>query len=163
MTDFLLSLRSLRSDNDKPEDALSDDNTENLSPIMLPTPHLGNLVEIENHIRTANATQAGRDALGKFVTNHNYISTLIPLVQEAEDLESIDDLHRLCSIMKIIILLNDTSIIEHVVTDDIVLGVVGALECRRYVAIPGIIELGLIDRRRPGLSDAQGKPSTVPF
>jgi protein phosphatase-4 regulatory subunit 3 len=38
-------------------------------------------------------------------------------------------LHRLCNIMKTLILLNDTAIIEYVVTDDIVLGVVGALEC----------------------------------
>jgi len=48
----------------------------------------------------------------------------------AEDLESLEDLHHLCNIMKMLILLNDTQIIEHVVSDGVVLGVVGALECK---------------------------------
>jgi protein phosphatase-4 regulatory subunit 3 len=53
---------------------------------------------------------------------------MIPLVEQAEDFEDLGSLHRLCTIMKTFILLNDTKIIEHVVSDDIVLGVVGALE-----------------------------------
>jgi protein phosphatase-4 regulatory subunit 3 len=96
---------------------------------MLPTPDLGNLHEIENHMRAANSTPGGREALAKFILAHKYIPLLIPLVEMAEDLESVSDLHRLCSIMKMLILLNDTSIIEYVVHDDIILGVVGALEC----------------------------------
>lgn len=73
-------------------------------------------------------TQNGRDALTKFVLTDDYIRKLIPLVSMAEDMEDLTSLHRLCNIMKIMILLNDTSIIEHAVTDDMVLGVVGALE-----------------------------------
>ena len=46
----------------------------------------------------------------------------------AEDLESLPDLHRLCNIMKALILMNDSTIIEHLVTDNIIIGVVGALE-----------------------------------
>jgi protein phosphatase-4 regulatory subunit 3 len=46
----------------------------------------------------------------------------------AEDMEDLASLHRLCNIMKTMILLNDTAIIELAVTDDLVLGVVGALE-----------------------------------
>jgi protein phosphatase-4 regulatory subunit 3 len=95
---------------------------------MLPAPDLGNLHEIENHMRTANSTPGGREALGKFILADRYIAKLIPLVDVAEDLESVSDLHRLCSIMKMLILLNDSSIIEHVVTDEVVLGVVAALE-----------------------------------
>jgi protein phosphatase-4 regulatory subunit 3 len=110
------------------EDGLSDDNTEQTSPIMLPPPDLGNLAEIENHMRAANATPNGREALSKFVVSQEYIAKLLPLVEMAEDLESLSDLHRLCSIMKMLILLNDTAIIEYVVTDDVLLGVVGALE-----------------------------------
>jgi len=97
---------------------------------MLPNPDLGNLHEIENHMRAANSTPGGREALAKFILAQKYIPMLIPLVDMAEDLESVSDLHRLCSIMKMLILLNDTSIIEYVVHDDIILGVVGALECR---------------------------------
>lgn len=96
---------------------------------MLPSPDLGNLHEIENHMRAANSTPGGREALAKFILAQKYIPMLIPLVDMAEDLESVSDLHRLCSIMKMLILLNDTSIIEYVVHDDIILGVVGALEC----------------------------------
>lgn len=111
------------------DDGLSDDIGDSMGPIMLPNPDLGNLHEIENHMRAANSTTNGREALAKFVLAQDYIPKLIPLVEMAEDLESVSDLHRLCSIMKMLILLNDTAIIEYVVTDEVVLGVVGALEC----------------------------------
>ncbi|KAF2191488.1 DUF625-domain-containing protein [Zopfia rhizophila CBS 207.26] len=110
------------------DDGLSDDIGDNISPIMLPPPDLGNLPEIENHMRAANATPGGRESLAKFILQQDYIPKLIPLVEMAEDLESASDLHRLCSIMKMLILLNDTAIIEYVVTDEVLLGVVGALE-----------------------------------
>ncbi|GAT29681.1 DUF625 domain protein [Aspergillus luchuensis] len=110
-----------------PEDALSDE-IESYQSIMLPPPELGNLPEIDHVMRAASITQAGRDALSKFVIREEYIPKLIPLVTMAEDLESLSDLHRLCNIMKSLILLNDNTIIETVVTDPIILGVVGALE-----------------------------------
>lgn len=96
--------------------------------ITLPTAELGNLQEVESSIRIMSATANGREALTKAIMNGDYISTLIPLVSMAEDLESLQDLHRLCNIMKQIILLNDTTIIEHAVSDECILGVVGALE-----------------------------------
>lgn len=74
-------------------------------------------------------TQNGRDALSKLVIREEYISKLVPLVTVAEDLESLPDLHRLCNIMKAMILLNDNTIMETVVADSLVLGVAGALEC----------------------------------
>ncbi|KAH7110586.1 component of IIS longevity pathway SMK-1-domain-containing protein [Dendryphion nanum] len=111
------------------DDGLSDDiGGDGISPIMLPPPDLGNLHEVENHMRAANGNLGGREALAKFILQEKYIPKLIPLVEMAEDLESVQDLHRLCSIMKMLILLNDNSIIEYVVTDEVVLGVVGALE-----------------------------------
>ncbi len=98
------------------------------NPIVLLPPELGNLSDIEHTIRAASSTQQGREALVKFIIREEYVHKLIPLVEMAEDLESLQDLHRLCNIMKSLILLNDNSIIEHVVTDPLVLGVVGALE-----------------------------------
>ena len=121
------------------DDGLSDDIGDNISPIMLPPPDLGNLPEIENHMRAANTTPGGREALAKFILSQDYIPKLIPLVEMAEDLESASDLHRLCSIMKMLILLNDTAIIEYVVTDEVVLGVVGALECKNLHLLSCII------------------------
>jgi protein phosphatase-4 regulatory subunit 3 len=47
------------------------------------------------------------------------------------------DLHRLCNIMKSLILLNDNTIIETVVADQIILGVVGALECKPHLFFHG--------------------------
>lgn len=83
-------------------------------------------------------TQPGRDALSKFIIRDEYIPKLVPLVTMAEDLESLPDLHRLCNIMKSLILLNDNTIIETVVTDHIILGVVGALECMLTALAGGI-------------------------
>jgi protein phosphatase-4 regulatory subunit 3 len=116
-----------------PDDGLSDDLLDAVNPLSLPDPQLGRLDEVENIVRAASNTPAGRDALIKFIMNpeQQYIVKLAPLVEMAEDLESLPDLHRLCTIMKHLILLNDTSIIEFVVTDQAVMGVVGALECER--------------------------------
>ena len=46
---------------------------------MLPNPDLGNLHEIENHMRAANSTPGGREALAKFILAQKYIPMLIPL------------------------------------------------------------------------------------
>lgn len=117
-----------------PDDGLSDDLLDPVHAILLPDPQLGKLEEIENTMRAASTTPAARDALAKFVMSGepNYILKLAPLVQAAEEQENLEDLHRLCNIMKTLILLNDTSIIEHVVTDAAIYGVVGALECEWY-------------------------------
>ncbi|KPM44351.1 Uncharacterized protein AK830_g2205 [Neonectria ditissima] len=111
------------------DDGLSDDLAiEVPATINLPNAELGNLPEIESNMRIMSSSANGRDALAKSIMAEDYIGRLIPLVEIAEDLESLQDLHRLCNIMKTIILLNDTSIIEHAVSDECVLGVVGALE-----------------------------------
>lgn len=112
------------------DDALSDDAMDGFpNPLVLPPAELKNLDDVEGAMRQAVSTQPGRDALSKFVIGEDYIRKLIPLVEMAEDLESIEDLHHLCNIMKMLILLNDNQIIEHVVSDGVVDGVVGALEC----------------------------------
>ena len=122
-------------------DDLSDELMDHAAPFQLPPPDLGNLAEIENSMRIANSTAAGRDALAKFVVSAEYMLKLVPLVELAEDLESLDDLHRLCNIMKTLILLNDTAIIESAVTDELVLGVVGALECKGWRLVSSACKL----------------------
>ncbi|KAK5444381.1 Platinum sensitivity protein [Exophiala xenobiotica] len=112
-----------------PDDGVSDDGVDNISTsFTLNPPELRNLDEIEQNIRQASITQGGRDALAKFLLKEHYVERLIPLVEIAEDLESLQDLHRLCNIMKALILMNDNTVIEHLVTDDIIIGTVGALE-----------------------------------
>lgn len=100
------------------------------NPFSLPPCELKHLEEIEHTMRGAVSTLQGRDALSKYVISEDYVQKLLPLVTMAEDLESLEDLHHLCNIMKLIILLNDTHIIELVVSDEVVDGVVGALECK---------------------------------
>jgi protein phosphatase-4 regulatory subunit 3 len=74
------------------------------------------------------AARLGREAVAKYIVAEDYIDKLIPLVEIAEDLESLPDLHRLCNIIKAILLPNDTSIIEYSVSDKCLLGAVVALE-----------------------------------
>lgn len=110
-------------------DDLSDDALDGITTsFTLNPPELGNLDEVDTNIRNASLTQGGREALAKFLIKEEYLHKLIKLVEVAEDLESLPDLHRLCNIMKALILMNDNAVIEHLVTDDIILGVVGALE-----------------------------------
>ncbi|KAI0114059.1 component of IIS longevity pathway SMK-1-domain-containing protein [Nemania sp. FL0031] len=110
---------------DSPTDELP---IEAANPISLPEVSMSNLADIETQMRVLTTSIGGREALTKYVIAENYIDKLIPVVSDAEDLESLGDLHRLCNIVKTIILLNDTAIIEHAVSDACVIGVVGALE-----------------------------------
>lgn len=114
------------------DDALSDDVMDSFAnPLVLPQPEIGNLDDIEHAMRGIASTPQGRDALAKFIISEDYIRKLIPLVEMAEDLESLKDLHWLCNIMKMLILLNDSQIIDHIVNEEVVFGVIGALECER--------------------------------
>ncbi|KAG6207647.1 hypothetical protein E4U50_003642 [Claviceps purpurea] len=127
--DFVSSVQKALSSNLAGDDSLSDDLTMEAPPSMsLPMAELGNLPEIESNVRILSTGANGRDALTKYVIADDYIMKLVPLVEMAEDLESLPDLHRLCNIMKAIILLNDTAIIERAISDDCLLGVMGALE-----------------------------------
>lgn len=100
----------------------------NNNPITLPDPSFRTLPEIEAQMRNLHNSKQGRDALTTFVVEEGYIPKLIPLVEMAEDMEDLTSLHRLCNIMKTLILLNENAIIEIVVSDEAILGVVGALE-----------------------------------
>ncbi|CAN8102260.1 unnamed protein product [Discula destructiva] len=121
--------RSINGEIGGPDDSLSDDLAMDVpAAIQLPAAELGNLDQLEQSIRAISSSANGRDALAKLIMHEDYIGKLIPLVDMAEDLESEPDLHRLCNIVKLVLLLNDTNIIEHAVSDECVLGVVGALE-----------------------------------
>ncbi|KTW25915.1 hypothetical protein T552_03189 [Pneumocystis carinii B80] len=126
----VLKPTSTESLNDQVDEFFSDDVVEQnaSSPIHLPVPELRNLAEIEALILKANQTVLGKENLAKFVLNENYIMQLVLLLDVCEDLEILNDLHLLCSIMKNIILIDDAAVIEYILRDDIILGVVGILE-----------------------------------
>lgn len=118
------------------DDALSDDALEPFSsPVLLPVPGLGNLADIDQMTRNASASMQGRESLTKFILEQDYLTKLVPLIEMAEDLEDLQGLHRLSNIMKMLILLNDTQIIEQMVSDTVVFGVVGALECEPHARL----------------------------
>ncbi|KAI1125936.1 DUF625-domain-containing protein [Nemania abortiva] len=126
---FINSIQQQYNPTNAQDDSPSDDLAmEAANPITLPEVSMSNLADIETQMRMLTSTMGGREALTKYVIAENYIDKLIPVVSDAEDLESLGDLHRLCNIVKTIILLNDTAIIEHAVSDACVIGVVGALE-----------------------------------
>lgn len=128
--EVLKPLNTESSLNDHPDVFFSDDVIEQntSSPIYLPPPELRNLSEIEALVVKANQTVFGKERLAKFVLNENYIMQLVLLLDICEDLEVLNDLHLLCSIMKNIILVNDATVIEYILRDDIILGVVGIFE-----------------------------------
>ncbi|KAJ8101856.1 component of IIS longevity pathway SMK-1-domain-containing protein [Lipomyces tetrasporus] len=112
------------------DDNQSDDanDVQNGSITLPPEPTLGTLPDIERSLTLASHTQYGRDSITRNIQDLDYIRKLIPLLSMAEDLESLPDLHSLCRIMKLIILMNDNTIMEQILLDEYIVGVVGILE-----------------------------------
>ncbi|RUS19445.1 component of IIS longevity pathway SMK-1-domain-containing protein [Endogone sp. FLAS-F59071] len=110
------------------QDDYSDSPQSFMNPITLPSPELSNLGEIEMLLKHAATSVYEKDKLASFIMNENYIDKLLPVFETCEDLENVPDLHTLCNIMKAIILLNDNIIIEYIIKDEKILGVVGILE-----------------------------------
>jgi len=97
--------------------------------LSLPEVTLEHLPEIESLVKNALGSAQGRDPFIKHIEQENWLGRLVPLVKIAEEQESLADLHRLCNIFKSLILFNDNKFIEEVITDDMIMGVVGAMEC----------------------------------
>ncbi|KAG6334864.1 hypothetical protein ID866_4224 [Astraeus odoratus] len=94
----------------------------------LPSPQLGNIQDIEGAIKALARTQAIKEKICEYIQREGYIKALIDVMSMAEDLESIDNLHALCSLMQTILMMNDHSIYEYILEDDVFFGVVGMLE-----------------------------------
>ncbi|PPQ70709.1 hypothetical protein CVT26_014633 [Gymnopilus dilepis] len=94
----------------------------------LPAPQLGIISEIERAIKSLARTQNVKERICEYIQNEDYIKSLINIMHTAEDLESLENLHALCSLMQTILMLNDHTMYEHILEDDIFFGVVGMLE-----------------------------------
>ncbi|KAI0080632.1 DUF625-domain-containing protein [Panus rudis PR-1116 ss-1] len=94
----------------------------------LPRPALGNIAEIDRAIKVLSRTQPLKERMVEYIQSEEYIKSLIDVLQQAEDLESLENLHALYSCMQTILSLNDHTMFEHVLEDDIFHGVVGMLE-----------------------------------
>ncbi|KLT39487.1 DUF625-domain-containing protein [Cutaneotrichosporon oleaginosum] len=91
-------------------------------------PSLANIKEHEVWLRMQAKSAAGRERAVEHIIGEDYIKQLIVVLHQAEDLESIDDLHALCSLMQTILMFNDNGIFEYILQDDIFDGVLGMLE-----------------------------------
>lgn len=71
-------------------------------PTKLPEPTLGNIAEVEHAIRAMSRTTVGRERTASMIAKTQVIQKLIKVHEEAEDLESLEDLHALCRVMQMI-------------------------------------------------------------
>ncbi|KAG5361721.1 hypothetical protein CJU90_3129 [Yarrowia sp. C11] len=97
---------------------------------MPPPPDLQNLSTVEECLTAAVvcASQSTRDQMIGFVLDHDYIGLLHPLLQQAEDQHLLQQLHHLCCAVKRLIQLNDSQILEQLLSDDHIMFTVGCLE-----------------------------------
>ncbi|KAE8224253.1 hypothetical protein CF319_g2831 [Tilletia indica] len=106
-----------------------DDVAQAIENFNLPEPKLATIAQIELQLKeAASKGQSVRDRVAEWLLRENYIQKLLPVFQDAEELESLDSLHLLCTIIQSILMLNDNAIFEHILQDDVFLGVVGMLE-----------------------------------
>ncbi|KAI0371515.1 DUF625-domain-containing protein [Pilatotrama ljubarskyi] len=94
----------------------------------LPQPQMGIIGDIDTAIKTLARTAVVKERVCEYIQNEDYIKGLIDVFNQAEDLESLTDLHALFNCMQTILLLNEHSLYEHILDDDIFMGVVGILE-----------------------------------
>ena len=120
-----------------------------------PTPTLGNLYEVVESFSQLMSIQFARESICAFLTDTDYVHQLVEVFNKAEELESLGDLHNICRIMKLIcefscfslylllsylstnlVSLNDSKVLQNLIEDQNVVGVLGALECEYLLAKP---------------------------
>ncbi|KAJ3849444.1 component of IIS longevity pathway SMK-1-domain-containing protein [Lentinula lateritia] len=94
----------------------------------LPAPHLGMIGEIDRAIKTLARTQQVKEKICEYIQNEDYIKQLIEVLHLAEESESLENLHALCSLMQTILMLNDHGIYEQILEDEYFFHVCGMLE-----------------------------------
>ncbi|KAJ3055378.1 Platinum sensitivity protein, partial [Rhizophlyctis rosea] len=101
------------------------------APMELPAPTMANLCDIDSGIVRMSRSMYMRDLLVGIVTENGWLERLLDVFQECEDLESLEDLYVLSTILRNIISLNDTAIYEIILKDEAFTKVVGILEYDR--------------------------------
>ncbi|KAK9823072.1 hypothetical protein WJX81_007297 [Elliptochloris bilobata] len=95
-------------------------------PVELPEPEMGNLAELARMLGELSLYQRDRVA-GRMLRN-GYVRRLLDLFRACEDLEDSESLRHLHAILRGTIMLNDTSLLEVLLSEENVMDVVGALE-----------------------------------
>ncbi|CAO1623398.1 unnamed protein product [Sympodiomycopsis kandeliae] len=99
------------------------------SNLNLPEPSLATVERIDVILKNV-ASKNGqlRERVAEWLARSDFIRKLVSVFQDAEDLENLEALHRLCSTMQTIVMMNDSMIIETILQDDIFFDVVGMFE-----------------------------------
>ncbi|KZV75083.1 DUF625-domain-containing protein [Peniophora sp. CONT] len=94
----------------------------------LPHPTLGIIPEIDRAIKALARTPSIKEKICEYIQRAEYLKAMIDVMHHAEDLESLENLHPLCSLMQTILMMNDHGMYEHILDDDLFMGVMGMLE-----------------------------------
>ncbi|KAJ8087026.1 Platinum sensitivity protein [Marasmius tenuissimus] len=119
---------NLGSSSPLPESSSSNITTEIIRTGHLPSPRMGIIADIEKAIKVLSRAQQVKERLCEYVQSEDYIKQLIDVFHAAEETESLENLHALCNLIQTILMLNDHSMYEHILDDDLFFGVVGILE-----------------------------------
>ncbi|ORZ17865.1 component of IIS longevity pathway SMK-1-domain-containing protein [Absidia repens] len=113
------------------DESLDDDNDDVDTSIhvneTLPAPKLTNLGKISRILTSATVLHE-KDELANFILTDGYVNKLFPIFESCENSKKTKKLHKLYTIMKSIILLKDSSVIECLMADDKIMNVAGMLE-----------------------------------
>ncbi|KAJ9106115.1 hypothetical protein QFC21_001257 [Naganishia friedmannii] len=90
---------------------------------------MGNLREQETSLKLSSRSIAGREKTVEFVISNDYVRQMIQVFNMAEDMESLEDLHSLCTMMSTILSLNDNGLYEYLLQEDVFIGMAGIMEC----------------------------------
>lgn len=94
----------------------------------LPPVEIDRLDEINSILASCFTTQAKKDTITLAIENDNYINKLLSLFRQLEDFEDIQSLQKLYEIFKNIFLLNKNSLIEIMLSDNVICDVIGIFE-----------------------------------
>ncbi|KAK1232108.1 Platinum sensitivity protein [Marasmius sp. AFHP31] len=119
---------NLGSSSPLPESSSSNITTEIIRTGHLPSPRMGIVADIEKAIKVLSRAQQVKERLCEYIQSEDYIKQLIDVFHAAEETESLENLHALCNLIQTILMLNDHSMYEHILDDDLFFGVVGILE-----------------------------------
>ncbi|KAJ3020288.1 Platinum sensitivity protein [Thoreauomyces humboldtii] len=101
---------------------------DDMRQFSLPDPELSNLKKLDDVIYQAARSFVGRAALTKALESSEFLRKLLPVFEQSEDLEDLESLYALSSIVRSIFVLNEGPIYEHLLQDEIFPTVLGILE-----------------------------------
>ncbi|XP_002926756.1 serine/threonine-protein phosphatase 4 regulatory subunit 3B [Ailuropoda melanoleuca] len=121
---------------EEPIDKQLDEVLETNNVFELPNCELSKLEEISDFITSVLASPIHKERLALILENEDYIKNLLQLFHTCEDLRDTTGLHHLYEIIKGILFLNKTALLEILFSAECIMDVVGCLEYDPALAQP---------------------------